>query len=424
MLLNYIKIAFKTFGRHKLFTFISLFGICFTLYALITLVSLFENTWGPGSPEINQNRTLRVADAEVTDTEGNLCANGELLSTWFFYTHVKPLKSAEKVSIYSTRFRRFFFKNDEKIELNIKYTDAEFWEIHDFTLIDGDYYSPSDVELQVFSSVISSHAAMKLFGDQNAIGKFIDLDGKKYRVGAVVKDVSSLRRNTYSQIWIPVTTMDSNIMDRRLLNNFSSNISFSASILAEKRSDFKQIRDELETGISGMVIPQRENSTMKYASIKVIPVTPVEGIGFSIFHLDKGNGIMFYTAAIFGILLFMLLPAINLININLSRIMERSVEIGVRKVFGASRPVLIGQFMIENILLTFIGGGISFILTLITLKIVNTSGIIANTELFINIKIFLYGMVLTLLFGFISGVFPAVRMSGLEPADCLKGGEV
>ena len=56
------------------------------------------------------------------------------------------------------------------------------------------------------------------------------------------------------------------------------------------------------------------------------------------------------------ILLVMLLPTLNLININVTRIMERSSEIGVRKAFGASSRTLVYQFIVENIILTLIGG--------------------------------------------------------------------
>ncbi len=51
-------------------------------------------------------------------------------------------------------------------------------------------------------------------------------------------------------------------------------------------------------------------------------------------------------------LLFMLLPTVNLVNLNVSRIMERASEIGVRKAFGASSRTLVGQFVVENLVLT------------------------------------------------------------------------
>src|SRR5207244_6461306 len=73
-------------------------------------------------------------------------------------------------------------------------------------------------------------------------------------------------------------------------------------------------------------------------------------------------------------ILFMLLPTVNLININVSRIMERAGEIGVRKAFGASSWTLVAQFIVENIVLTLIGGGIGFFLSRFVLQFITTSG--------------------------------------------------
>ena len=60
--------------------------------------------------------------------------------------------------------------------------------------------------------------------------------------------------------------------------------------------------------------------------------------------------------------LFMLLPAVNLINLNTSRILERASEIGVRKAFGASSRTLVGQFIVENLVLTLVGAAVGFVL--------------------------------------------------------------
>ena len=64
-------------------------------------------------------------------------------------------------------------------------------------------------------------------------------------------------------------------------------------------------------------------------------------------------------------LLFMTLPALNLVTLNLSRILERAPEIGVRKAFGAPKRTLIAQFVTENVILTLIGGALGFVFTII-----------------------------------------------------------
>ncbi len=128
------------------------------------------------------------------------------------------------------------------------------------------------------------------------------------------------------------------------------------------------------------------------------------------------------TLSILAGCLFMMLPAMNLVNININRIIERYSEIGIRKSFGASSITLVGQFIVENIILTLIGGFIGLILTLIVLSIFNVSNIIPYAHFVMNFRIFGYAILITLLFGLISGVYPAWRMSRLNPVQALQGG--
>jgi putative ABC transport system permease protein len=120
------------------------------------------------------------------------------------------------------------------------------------------------------------------------------------------------------------------------------------------------------------------------------------------------------------VFLFMLLPTLNLVNINITRIMERSSEIGVRKAFGASSRTLVYQFIVENIILTLLGGLIGVILTFIAIEVLNSAKLIANLELSINFMVLFIGLLVCLIFGLLSGVYPAWRMSKLNVVTALK----
>ena len=120
-------------------------------------------------------------------------------------------------------------------------------------------------------------------------------------------------------------------------------------------------------------------------------------------------------------LLFVLLPTVNLVNINVSRIMERASEIGIRKSFGASSRTLVIQFIVENVILTLAGGLIGLLLSEVALAAVTRSGLVAYAELGVNWRVFSYGLLLAVVFGIISGVYPAWRMSRLHPVDALQG---
>jgi len=134
---------------------------------------------------------------------------------------------------------------------------------------------------------------------------------------------------------------------------------------------------------------------------------------------SSGLGVLISVVAI-TVFLLMLLPTINLVNINVSRIMERSSEIGVRKAFGASSGTLAMQFIVENIILTLLGGIIGIIFSYIILSAINHSALIPNLTLSINFTVLFYGILACLLFGLLSGVYPAWRMSRMEVVSALK----
>ena len=137
--------------------------------------------------------------------------------------------------------------------------------------------------------------------------------------------------------------------------------------------------------------------------------------------LGTGYGAKLALVLAIATTVFMLLPAVNLMNLNTSRILERASEIGVRKAFGASSRVLVGQFVVENVVLTLVGAALGFVIAAWLLSAINASGIIQYASLQLNYRIFAWGVGLALVFGLLSGVYPAWRMSRLHPVEALKG---
>ncbi len=118
----------------------------------------------------------------------------------------------------------------------------------------------------------------------------------------------------------------------------------------------------------------------------------------------------------------MLLPAVNLVNLNTSRIMERASEIGVRKAFGASSRTLVGQFVVENLVLTLVGAA-----RRVPRRRAAAPGhqrqrddpVRAAAAELPHLR--LGRRCWRVAFGLLSGVYPAWRMSRLHPVQALKG---
>ena len=100
--------------------------------------------------------------------------------------------------------------------------------------------------------------------------------------------------------------------------------------------------------------------------------------------------------------------------------LERASEIGVRKAFGASSRTLAVQFIIENIILTFLGGVIGVVLSLIIIRVFNSTDLVPNLELSMNFTVLFIGIITCLVFGLMSGAYPAWRMSKMNVVNALK----
>ncbi len=101
--------------------------------------------------------------------------------------------------------------------------------------------------------------------------------------------------------------------------------------------------------------------------------------------------------------------------------MERSAEIGVRKAFGATSAQLVRQLVLENILLCLVGGMLGMLCAKLVLMWLEGSGLIPYLKVGIDLPVLGYGLALTLVFGLLSGILPAWKMSRLDPVHALKG---
>lgn len=415
MLKNYLKIAFKVFLRRKFYTFISLFGISFTLVVLMVAAAIFDHLAGPFPPETRTDRILYVYELNAAKQDGKSFSTGAP-SYAFLDRYVRSLSSAEKVSIFSQGGVSISYKDVEKIESHFMLVDGAFWEVFAFDFLEGRPYTEQEEREGSFVAVINEATRRKLFGEESAVGRAIEVDGQNYRVTGVVANVPIFRQKTFADIWIPISTSPSEAYRTYTLQG-----NFQAAILARKPSDLPLIKEEFQSRLAQVEFPDPKSYDRIYAEA----YTPLEEISRGVYggpwdteaHVED----LLFTL-IGSAMLFMLLPALHLINLNVSRIMERAVEIGVRKTFGASSRTLVGQFVVENVLLTLVGGVVGFLLSFWVLYALSHSQLIQYGQFHLNYRIFLCGLLVTVFFGMFSGVYPAWKMSRLHPAEALRGG--
>jgi putative ABC transport system permease protein len=406
MLKNYFKIAIAVLRRRKFFTFISLFGISFTLTILLVLTAFIDKVVGDSYPDKKRDRSLYIVRLEQ-EGKGNMSSGA--LSYYFLDHFTKKLETPINIAICSGYSGTNTYVNNKKIAVNYKYTNAAYWDILEYDFVEGKAFTKQQVDNAENVAVISQDMKNEYFGDAaSVVGKYIEADNVKYRVMGVVKNVPVTSYLTYSDIYLPYTVSK---IDYR---NKGYGGGYTGILLAKSSSDVDKMHDEYEEMVKK--IPMESKSFDKIYS---------HADRYIAAYVDTGNekqsGVtLVLTIISVFVFLFMLLPTLNLVNINITRIMERSSEIGVRKAFGASSSTLVYQFIVENIILTLLGGVIGLILSVVVIYFINSAHLIANLELSVNFMVLFIGLLICLVFGLFSGVYPAWRMSKLNVVTALK----
>ncbi len=329
----------------------------------------------------------------------------------FLDREARGIDGVERMAILQKADSVVSYVDGRKITSYLKRTDGDYWQILRFDFLEGGPFTTADDQAGNALAVINAATRERFFGGSPALGRSLEVDGQAFRVVGVVANVPFTRQVAFSDIWVPIGSARSTAFRSQMVGDFNG------IFLAKSRADFPRIKDGFQARLDRLQLPDPGSKLAGGAD------TLFESVSREL--LSQGNRashplqLALFLGAL--VLLFMTLPALNLVNINLSRILERVSEIGVRRAFGAPRRALIGQFLVENVVLTLLGAGIGLVLAAATLAALNRSGIAPYSDFTINFRVFAWAVGLSLVFAVLSGVLPAWRMSRLDPVTALRG---
>ncbi|MCP3985148.1 MAG: ABC transporter permease, partial [bacterium] len=325
MFKNYLKMAWKVLGRRKFFTFVSLLGIGFTLMSMLVVVALGDHFLAPSYPEVHLDRMLMLDRMEMS---GDRSSRHSGPGFKFIDRYARDLPGVERMSIVTNTSDMVSFMSGRKEVYFTRHADAEFWRVMQFTFLEGAAFTHEDDISANRVAVISEAARRRFFDDEPGLGKIIELDAAEYRVIGVVRDVPFHRASSAAHVWLPLHTKTAAGFFDRLMGGCI------ATYLLEPDADPAQVQAAFRERLTRVEFHDPE----RYHTMKGMPMSRWESLATTTLNLEPGETAprtLFLLTIVAG-LAFMVLPAINLVNINLSRIYERSSEIGVRKAFGAA----------------------------------------------------------------------------------------
>lgn len=415
MFKNYLLTAFKVYTRRKVFTAINLACIVLTLVVLMVTAALLQNAFHPHGVEGKSERFLQVWMMSIRlGADGY---TGSPLGYKLIDKYLRPMKTAQLVAAVTNPETVSIYQGDRVSKLALRHADANYWKVLDFTLLAGRLPNASDDEQGRAVVVLNQSSALQLFGRdqplQAGLGHRLNVGGQWFEVIAVVQD--ELHFNAYADLWVPISSYVSTQYQHELQGNFT------ALLLGRSPADLPAMRAEVVRLAATVQYPdetRKTGQTALWADSKLDAFSRI--LLRNNFEADSGATAVL-SALVAVMLLFMMLPALNLVNLNMGRILERSVEIGVRKAFGATSHQLVAQLVLENVLLCLAGGALALLCSAAVLSWLEASGLIPYLRVQLQWPVFGYGLLLTLVFGLLSGVLPAWRMSRMDPVLALKG---
>ena len=421
MIKHYIKQAIRLLRENKLLSIISILGTALAICMIMVLVILYVMNTADFRPETNRSRTCYISTAMSMGKDDGRRMSFSALGYPLMKECVLSLKSAELVTaiIHDSRSKTIVSTMDglSSYSASVTLTDATFWKLYSFDFIDGQPFSEADFKSGIRSAVINETVALRLFGTTKALGKQMKFDFTDFRVAGVVKDVSRFASKAWAEVWVPYSINSG--YDSEASGQEGINGDYACCALLKKGYTRDDMRKEMLHLLAGF------NSHMKdyKADLNVQPRTQVQE------WLDGGSEFESHESSMYirsGIIIAILLlvPALNLSGITLSRMRRRMPELGVRRAFGATEGNILWQVMLENLLFTFIGGLIGLILSYAGMLILKDWLLVSGeTGLSIGMfswEVFAAAFLLCLVLNLLSAGIPAWRVSRLQITDSLN----
>lgn len=309
----------------------------------------------------------------------------------------------------------YFNNNGKIIDIeNVIYADSNFFNFFSFRLADG---NPKDVLFGIRKVVLSEELSVKLFGKENPIGKTVLLNGSEsWLVTGIAEKVP---QNSTIQ-FEALLSFETLYTDPTQHLGWNGGNQFQTFVTLNKSFNQNVFQSKL-----GYFLDLQINKKLEGSGFKVgLTLEPLQRLHlFSI--SDDGSGGSIANIRIFTIIaIFILLIAcFNFTNMAAASAIYRAKETGIRKVLGATRSTLIRQYLGESIMLSIMAAILALLLTEIVIPYYNALidkdlSFYQNSSALVPLTF----IMLVMITGFISGIFPAMYLSAFQPIVTLKGG--
>ena len=420
MWLSYIKVAFRSLIKQRLYAFINIVGLAIGVTTCILILMFVDYEKGFVRFHTNADNIYRL------NLEGKLGDNEFRMTNSAAPAGPTMLEEYPEVISY-TRIRSTGFpvlRYEDKVFSEERWfqADSTIFDVFTIPMVLGD---PKTALTQPFTVVITERMAKKYFGDVDPLGKVLNSDNASdFTVTGVVKELPDNSHWHFDFLGSMATYRDERNANW-LSNNFQTYLRLSdgasAADFEAKFPDLirKYVGPEVQQFL-GVSFDQLEERGDAYAYF-LTPLTDIHLYSHLLGEFEvNGDG---QTVTIFAyIAIFILLLAcINYMNLSTARSMSRAREIGIRKTLGGNRRQIIVQFLAESIFVTFIAFSLAVLLVQIILP---WFAQLIDTPLRLTLADIPFILLWVIPVGLLAGSYPAFLLSSFNPVKVLKGSNV
>lgn len=423
MLSNYLKIFIRNLKKNPAYMFINILGLSVGMAASILIFLFVQHELSYDKYHEKSDRIYRMSrsffnqNGEVNLHLGHLAPSfGPLLKSDF------QQDVEEVVRVMNTNL---VLKDEDNIfeENRFYFTDPEIFNVFSWRIVEG---NPEAALNFPDGLIISESMARKYFGDADPMGRTLELKAgpvsANMQVRAVMEDIPENSHFKADFLASMELVTDFYGGYEQMMKNFGSN-NFGTYLLLRGGVDIATVEAQIPDFLNRHIQVGEDGSLPStWTALHPWLITDIHLHSNLDSELEPNSSIEYvfiYTAIAIFILL---IACVNFMNLATARSAKRALEVGLRKVLGAEKQLLIGQFMSETILMTLMAAVIALLLSWLALPVFgNFTGKDLSMNLLEHPDYLFALLVLVLFVGMIAGSYPSLFLSGFQPVKVMKG---
>lgn len=410
MLRNYFKTAFRSLLKNKGFSIINILGLGAGIasFVLIALYVYHETSYDNFHEK--RNRVYRIVE--------NLRTENEMLLQGVSSPPMGPAMQRYFPEIESyvryTGWGGLITRGTEKeYAEDCLLVDSTFFTVFSFPLVQGE---PSEVLSKPYSMVLTEASAKKYFGDTDPIGETLKIDEDEFTITGIAKDVPD---NSHIDFKMLISFSTWSRQNKYANTNAWFWNGFNTYLLLREDATIDNVRARMGDFITKHI----EKGGMYYEDLPLQELSSIymQQEPRSWENGKRGSLSNVYALSIIAAFI-LLIAGFNYVNLATARASRRLKEVGLRKVLGAHRRALIGQFLGESMLVSVVATTLGFVVATAVLPWFNT---LVQAQLSLTMfpsPLYVYGslVVLAVALGLLSGLYPSLVISGFHPLQMFR----